>query len=213
MDREYKHLTREQVEHFMQYGYLKLKGVFSREKAAEWTKDVWVRLGFDPNDKSTWTQAKTNMPHHKWEKAQTFAPEAWSAMCELLGGEERVDPNSARWTDGLIVNLGSPEWEGKWPHPADLDNWHVDGDFFMHFLDSPEQGLLVIPVFTDIVEHGGGTMVCPDGIGHIARHLVRPRCIFTLRLEDGRSKILNFASSSLTLFLAVSRNSTTTPRV
>lgn len=172
MDREYKHLTREQVDHFMQYGYLRLKSCFSRDKAAEWTKDVWTRLGFDPDDKSTWTKAKINMPFHRRENAQTFAPDAWKAMCELLGGEERVDPNSARWSDGLIVNLGAPEWEGKWPHPSDLDNWHVDGDFFMHFLDSPEQGLLVIPVFTDIVEHGGGTMVCPDGIGHIARHLV-----------------------------------------
>ena len=172
MDREYKYLTREQVEHFMQYGYLKLTNCFSREKAAEWTKTVWVRLGYDPNDKSTWERERINMPAHRREPVQTFAPKAWGAMCELLGGEERIAPESATWGDGLIVNLGTPEWEGRWPHPSELDNWHIDGDFFTHFLDSPEQGLLVIPIFTDIVEHGGGTMVCPDGIGHIAKHLV-----------------------------------------
>ena len=41
----------------------------------------------------------------------------------------------------------------------------------MHFLDSREQALLVIPVFTEIKPHGGGTMIAPDGIGMIAKHL------------------------------------------
>lgn len=44
-------------------------------------------------------------------------------------------------------------------HPRDLDVWHVDGDFFVYFLDSREQGLLVIPLFTETREHAGGTMV------------------------------------------------------
>ena len=32
-----------------------------------------------------------------------------------------------------IVNLGADHWEGddKVIHPKDLDNWHVDGDFFV----------------------------------------------------------------------------------
>ena len=53
-----------------------------------------------------------------------------------------------------------------------LPGWHNDGDFFVHFLDSPEQGLLVIPLWSDVVERGGGTVICCDGIAHIARHLV-----------------------------------------
>jgi hypothetical protein len=47
----------------------------------------------------------------------------------------------------------------------------VDGDFFVHYLDSPEQALLVIPLWTDIVPGGGGTMICPKAIPHVARHL------------------------------------------
>lgn len=39
------------------------------------------------------------------------------------------------------------------------------------FLDSPEQGLLIIPLWSDVVEHGGGTMIAPDSIPIIARHL------------------------------------------
>lgn len=45
------------------------------------------------------------------------------------------------------------------------------GDFFLHFLDSPEQALLVIPIFSDIVPRGGGTYINPSGITAIAKHL------------------------------------------
>ena len=59
--------------------------------------------------------------------------QAWSAMKDLLGGEERIHKDSAVWSDAFIVNLGAPQWEGddKYIAPADLDNWHVDGDFFV----------------------------------------------------------------------------------
>lgn len=40
--------TEEQVDSFMRDGYLKLVAAFSREKAQEWTKDVWTRLGMEP---------------------------------------------------------------------------------------------------------------------------------------------------------------------
>ncbi|KAJ5107350.1 hypothetical protein N7456_004025 [Penicillium angulare] len=162
-DPKYK-LSPEQIAHFMQYGYVRVPRCFSREKAAAWTADVWTRLGFSPTDKSTWVTECTHMPEHKEEHVKTFAPKAWAAICELLGGEDRIEEDSATWNDAFIVNLGTPESEGKWPHPSELEGWHVDGDFFIHFLDSPEQGLLVIPLFNDIQEHGGGTMICADSV-------------------------------------------------
>ncbi len=169
--RKYQHLTDDQIASFMKYGYLRLENCFSKEQAAEWTKDVWTRLGFDPNDKSTWTRERTNMPAHHNVPVSQFAPKAWNAICELCGGEDRVAPWSDKWNDALIVNLGSKEYEGKTVDPKTLPGWHVDGDFFVHFLDSPEQGLLVIPLFTDIVADGGGTVICPEGVGEIARYL------------------------------------------
>ena len=41
----------------------------------------------------------------------------------------------------------------------------------VHFLDSPEQALLVIPIFSAIKPRGGGTYICTDGLDKIARHL------------------------------------------
>ncbi|KAI2790037.1 hypothetical protein POX_d05541 [Penicillium oxalicum] len=164
-------LSQDEIDHFLRHGYVRIPNCFSREKAAEWTAEVWTRLGYSPTDKSTWAAERIHMPDHKSEPVQTFAPKAWAAICELLGGEDRVAAHSAVWNDAFIVNLGTPESEGKWPQPAELTGWHVDGDFFIHFLDSPEQGLLVIPLFTDIQEHAGGTVVCSDAIGKMAQHL------------------------------------------
>ncbi|KAH8114326.1 hypothetical protein DFH11DRAFT_1726837 [Phellopilus nigrolimitatus] len=172
MTKQYEQLSQEDVNFFLKNGYVVIKSAFTQEKVDEWTKSVWVRLGMDPNNKSTWTKERIHMPVHRRESVQTFAPKAWAAMKDLLG-EERIDSASGTWGDGFIVNLGTPELEGEDKHvdPADLDNWHVDGDFFVHYLDSPEQALLVIPVYAPIVPRGGGTIISPDGIPLIARYL------------------------------------------
>lgn len=114
------------------------------------------------------------MPVHTKEEVATFAPKAWQAMLDLLGSEDRIDELSATWGDSFIVNLGSEADSGGLQpamNPKDLNNWHVDGDFFVHFLDSPEQALLVIPLFSDIKLGGGGTVIAPDGIDMIAQYL------------------------------------------
>lgn len=122
-----------------------------------------------PTDKSTWHTERTNMPSHTSVLVSEFAPKAWSAICELLGGEDRISEDTKVWKDSFIVNLGKDGQSAV--GFRELNNWHVDGDFFLHFLDSPEQALLVIPIFSDIGPGGGGTAICTDGIGVVARHL------------------------------------------
>lgn len=41
----------------------------------------------------------------------------------------------------------------------------------VHYLDSPEQALLVIPIYADIKPRGGGTFISPDGLNMIAKYL------------------------------------------
>lgn len=103
--------------------------------------------------------------------AKDIAPAAWGAICELVGGEERINDYCKEWRDGLITNLGAERWETESITPRELDNWHCDGDFFLHFLDSPEQALLVIPLYSDIKPRGGGTYIAEDSVGAIARWL------------------------------------------
>lgn len=126
-NREFKHLTPEQVQSFMKYGYLRIPACFTREAAEEWTKDVWVRLGMDPKDPSTWHTERTNMPSHNFVYVKDFAPKAYDALCELIGGEDKITEDSKKWRDSFIVNLGSKEFEGQEVNPKELPGWHVDG--------------------------------------------------------------------------------------
>jgi len=216
-ENKYKFLTPEQVDHFLAHGYVVIKQAFTKEAADEFTKDVWIRLGIDPNDRSTWVEQpfrgdRVHMPKHKSVSAKEFAPKAWGAICELVGGEEKIEPGTHHWNDSFIVNLGRDEYADLDIAPQDLDNWHVDGDFFVHFLDSPEQGLLVIPLFSDIQRRGGATFISPDGLEHAARYLAEhPEGVYptglsftsSTGLEDPSQKycFLELAKTKLTEFV------------
>lgn len=76
------------------------------------------------------------------------------------------------FSDNFICNFGRDEFVGQDIDPRTLDNWPVDDDSFTHFLDSPEQSLLIIPLFSNIKPGGGGTIICPEGIPVIARYLL-----------------------------------------
>jgi len=88
-EKQYKFLSAKQVDHFMAYGWAKIQEAFGKDQAVEWSKDLWTRLGYDPEDKSTWVLEKINMPAHCFIDSRKFAPKAWGAICELVGGEER----------------------------------------------------------------------------------------------------------------------------
>ena len=54
--------------------YVIIKRAFTEEKAEQWMENIWVRLGLDPNDKSTWHSEKIHMPWQRREEVATFAP-------------------------------------------------------------------------------------------------------------------------------------------
>ncbi|MGZ6260944.1 MAG: hypothetical protein ACXWN5_08865 [Candidatus Limnocylindrales bacterium] len=167
-------LRDEQVESFIEHGHLTIRGCFTREDAQPWLDEAWVRLGYDPHDPETWTEKRVHMPSLRHVEGSDFAPRVWRAACQLLGGEERiVQPYT--WGNGFIANLGlgaDRDWE---PPSASSPGWHKDGDFFRHFLDSPEQGLLTIVLWSDIEPRGGGTFVAADSVGPVARLLAERR--------------------------------------
>ncbi|KAJ7828587.1 hypothetical protein B0H14DRAFT_3088220 [Mycena olivaceomarginata] len=182
-------LTPAQKTHFLTHGFVHLPVCFSRAASAAFTAALWPHLGMSPTDPATWHTERTNMPSHTSVPIAEFAPKAWAAICELVGGEERVSDETRVWRDSFIVNLGM-DGQGEVP-PRELDGWHVDGDFFLHFLDSLEQALLVIPLFSDIGAGGGGTAICTDGIGVVAKHLVKPAPADPDRLGFFRSIVQN----------------------
>lgn len=162
-------LSDAQIEHFLQRGHLVLHECFSREFAASWTDNAFRRLGYDAHDPKTWEKPLIHMPTSQSGLMAEIAPKAWQAACELLGGEERVAPC---WMgDAMIVNFHKgADLPYQLPSPQ-AAGWHKDGDFFRHFLDSSEQGLLTIVIWSDIEPRGGGTFVACDSVAPVARLL------------------------------------------
>ncbi|MCA9882710.1 MAG: phytanoyl-CoA dioxygenase family protein [Anaerolineae bacterium] len=167
---DYKSLSQEQIQHFLDYGFIHLEGCFDPEFAKKSTSAAFDRLGYREDDPATWEQPIVHMPADSYVDVKEFAPKAYDAICDLLGGEDRVK-TPVRWGDGYIVNfkLGA---DRDWMAPSpEAGGWHKDGDFFWHFLDSPEQGLLVIVVWRDIAPKGGGTFLACDSVKPIAEYL------------------------------------------
>jgi len=163
-------LSDQDVDHFIRKGYVKIEGAFSPDVAAQWSEDCFERLGYDKNDKSTWVEQRIHMAGTKHVDVSEFAPRVHDAMCDLLGGEERLG-RPCQWSDGFIVNLGIRADEPWQPAGPETPGWHKDGDFFRHFLDSPEQGLLVFVNWTDVVHLGGPTYISTDSVPVIAKFL------------------------------------------
>ncbi|MCI2238129.1 phytanoyl-CoA dioxygenase family protein [Paenibacillus sp. TRM 82003] len=175
-----------QVEHFLDTGYVVVPGAFDPAAAATWVQRGWQRLGVDPDDPGTWDRPRVHLPSEDHVDAAEFAPRAFAAACQLLGGAERVEL-PWRWGDGFIANLGVGADEPFREPSAAVPGWHKDGDFFRHFLDSPEQGLLTIVLWTDVHSRGGGTFVATDSVGVVARFLAEhPEGVLPEQLQQTR---------------------------
>lgn len=179
-------LSPEQLDHFLQFGYVTLHGCFPRELAEEWTARALERLEYRRDDPGTWKEARVHLPETRRVPFAEFSPRAWSAACELLGGAARVR-QPATVGDGFIINfrLGAGR---PWRAPApDAAAWHLDGDYFRHFLDSPEQGLLTLMLWSDVEPRGGGTFLARDSVPVVARYLAEhPEGVRPARLETKR---------------------------
>ena len=156
---------------FIEHGFVAVEGALSEEFCESVASSAFQRVGMVELDRSTWPTGRTNLSVvHNWRMADV-APAAAAAVEELLGGRDIVAFSGVQ--DNLIVNLPDPNagWfaADEWEHPA--AGWHKDGDWFRHFLDSPEQALLVIVFWRDVTEEQGATYIAADSVGPVARLL------------------------------------------
>lgn len=104
---------------------------------------------------------------------ETQAPRAFQAQADAVGGRVRLPRNGVdlAWSDAAIANLGTGT--GWHPPKPRQPGWHKDGWHFRHFLNSPEQGLLTVPIYSNILPQSGGTFIATDSIGPVARLLAK----------------------------------------
>jgi len=170
MPRQYKHLTPEERQHFVEHGWLRVPGAINKKYIDEWMSHLWDRLGWDEHDKSTWEESYLKMPRHREVPVEEFCPEAWHKICEIVGGEQVIDPVRDRfYGDQFHVNFGTKELEGTEWDPKTCNTFHTDNDYFRQFLDSGECALTIICLFTDCTAEGGATICCEPGIKQVCQ--------------------------------------------
>jgi hypothetical protein len=181
----YSILTDEQVQSFLDNGYLVVKDCLDIRIANRWIEEAYDRLGYDQHDPSTWKKDIIWMDHKNQMSVRQLAPKAWAAILDVVGGEERLETqtmevpptghftsiNSFIWSDAFIVNFHRGADQPWQPPSPQVTGWHKDGSYFRHFLDSREQALLTVVLWSDMRHQGGGTFVAPDSVRIVARHL------------------------------------------
>ncbi|MCE9592352.1 MAG: hypothetical protein K8S99_17745 [Planctomycetes bacterium] len=163
----YRELTDGQVEQFLAHGVVTIPRALPRDFCEAEVQKAWTRLGIKEHDRSTWNFTRTNMPTLDAFPFEKHAPRAWNAICDILGGPERVKDPCVFYNNMIVVlNNADTPWA---PPSASSPGWHKDGDWFRHFLDSPEQALLIIVLWRDIEPQGGGTYFASDSVREMAR--------------------------------------------
>jgi ectoine hydroxylase-related dioxygenase (phytanoyl-CoA dioxygenase family) len=182
---KYNVLTEAQVQSFLDKGYLVVHDCLDTKIANRWIDEAYERLGYDKHDPSTWQKDIIWMDHKNQLPVRELAPKAWDAILDVVGGEERLESqimqieskhfstiNSSIWSDAFIVNFHKGADQPWQPPSARVSGWHKDGSYFKHFLDSREQALLTIVLWSDMLHQGGGTFAAPDSVRVMARYLL-----------------------------------------
>lgn len=165
-------LTADQRAHFLEHGYIKFEAALPRDFAIGVYREAFAKKGVDPDKPETWTTPTQRFHAGRHYDLFELAPNLAHAAAELLGGIDRVKNRRLGFGTNVIANMFFGE--GKpWTLPDENAGWHKDGYFFRHFLDSPEQALLGIVLWSDVVHQGGATMIAPQSIGAIARYLAQ----------------------------------------
>ena len=186
-------LSQAQKDHFFAKGYVLLNGCFKKEAAQEWIDAAYKRMKCDPKSPKTWKEKRLFLKSTASVEVGKFAPDAWGAICDLLGGKDRIERAETQgWPDAFVVTF--PSKEQPWLTPsAQVPGWHSDGSF-KHFLDSPELGVLVLVLWSDIEPQGGGPFVACDSVKVVAELLRQhPEGVDQQALSNSVSRCRDFA--------------------
>lgn len=187
--------SNDEIDHFETHGYVWLRGGLESAKAIEW-RDRITRLirtdpsviqdlsprenadrlsAFDPLAPRTWWWREIRAGTEAESPIREFAPRIGAAAAQLLGGEDRIEPQE--WKDQIIINLGQYSyWRRRLRAlralvPARGDDWHCDDPRERAPIDSFRMGLTVFVALSDSLPLGGGTLFSPRSFPRVVRHV------------------------------------------
>ncbi|TDD89565.1 phytanoyl-CoA dioxygenase family protein [Actinomadura rubrisoli] len=146
---------------FIETGFVRVEGAFSRELAAEGRAILWRDTGCDPDDRATWTQPVVRLGDYPQApfRAAVNAPRLRAAF-DAIVGEGAWQPRGSLGTFPVRFPSDQP--------PGD-DGWHLDASFpgdvpadFMRWrvnLESKGRALLMLFLFSDVGEDDAPTRI------------------------------------------------------
>lgn len=166
-------LTPAHVDQFVEEGYVRLNGAFSKEIATECRDLLWKETGCNPADPTTWVSPVIRIGERFDApfRAAANTPQLHSAFDALLG-ETRWLPRASLGT--FPIRFPSQE------EPADT-GWHVDVS--LGFEDTPDfmewrsnvssqgRALLMLFLFSDVGEFDAPTLLRAGSHRDVARLL------------------------------------------
>lgn len=185
-----RYLSQAQIDQFLADGMLTIKAAFDPELARRWREDgvrrireepeQWVRgyspsdltrslEHFSPSDPETWTWSRIDLTGPETLDVPTFAPEAWAAICDLLGGPQRIANRT--WGQYLILNLREGDIYGSDKPGPSASGWHIDDPNPLTRLDRLHNGLVCIALFDTLLPASGNTWLALDSVPLVAREL------------------------------------------
>jgi hypothetical protein len=168
-------LSQDQIEQFIDRGYTRLEEAFPAERALEAQKLLWNKVEEKSSvrleDRSTWTKPMVHLQEGYDD------PVFRDCMTDRLSDAVEDLVGRGRWQHYGDRTIGWGWWpvnfslgaDQPWDVPA--NGWHWDGIQFTHTVDAPDQGLLLLCMFSEIGKHGGGTLVAEGSHQVVARFL------------------------------------------
>jgi hypothetical protein len=168
-----KKLSHEQIQHFINYGYLKLENAFPSRLAEASRAILWKDTGCTPDDPTTWTQAVIRLGHYGQE------PFRKAANTQLLHAAFNQLVGKGRWIPRQSLGTFPIRFPNK-EDPGDT-GWHVDAsypgenqdDFLSWRINVYSKGraLLMLFLFSDVSEDDAPTRIIAGSHLHVARTL------------------------------------------
>ena len=128
-------LSREECEHFLEKGYVRIARAFPRSVAEEVTEQSWKSLaeeGIFEGQPETWKKMPyvrpAGFPDGRKILLREAAPRAMAAQADCVGGVDRLKmaPEGLSWGGGTVANLCKDADEPWQPPRPELAGWHKE---------------------------------------------------------------------------------------
>jgi hypothetical protein len=163
-------LADQDIQAFEDRGYLVAREVIPEAVTRELRERILTRVA-DNRGADGWKESLVLLHDcfgpEEWQRVQT--PRLEGALNQLLGQGRWRPPHGFGSWPVLFPGFSDPPW-----HALDI-SWHVEGRSYEHWLDSPEIGVTMIMLFSDIGPGDGGTAVAAGSHRVVARILARSR--------------------------------------